>query len=474
MLSIQEEMKLIANQLQQHFSADQLEQLARQTGFVQRKGKCEAQDFVSLCTFLDDEVSVSSLNELCTELTAANECSISPQGLNQRFNTSAVELLKALFSELLQEKLNASLSLPCDLDSLFDRIRILDSTVFQLPDQYADQYQGSGGSSHTAGMKIQLEYELKSGQFMQVDTGPGKNNDGLYGTKRAKTVQPNDLCIRDLGYFDLDDFEEMGRRGAYYLSRLKSNIQVYERNDKVKRFRNGKIRKDSLYKRVDIEAMMNRIQPGEKIELSDVYLGKAKTHRTRFLIYKLTEEQTQQRLMDRRQKEKKKGITYKAKTKRLSAINMFITNIPASDIEKEHIYDLYTLRWQIEILFKTWKSIFHIDQCKPIKTERLECHVYGQLIAIFLSTSLMFQCRQLLLMKKKKETSEFKAIRAVKTFFQPLHQALKRKTQDVQQVLHRLFQVIEKNGFKSHRYQEKTVFDILGVVYNANTQSSRC
>jgi hypothetical protein len=84
------------------------------------------------------------------------------------------------------------LSLPCECNSYFHQIRILDSTVFQLPDPYADRYQGSGGSSHTAGMKIQLEYELKTGEFLQVDVGPGKNNDGLYGSKRAKTVGMNE------------------------------------------------------------------------------------------------------------------------------------------------------------------------------------------------------------------------------------------------------------------------------------------
>lgn len=42
----------------------------------------------------------------------------------------------------------------------------------------------------------------------------------LYGTKRAKTVEKKDLCIQDLGYFSLDDFEEMERRGAFYVSRL--------------------------------------------------------------------------------------------------------------------------------------------------------------------------------------------------------------------------------------------------------------
>lgn len=134
---------------------------------------------------------MTPLARLCSQLDASNHLSMSAEGLNQRFNPSAVAFLQSLFSTLLQEKILTSLSLPCECNSYFHRIRILDSTVFQLPDPYADRYQGSGGSSHTAGMKIQLEYELKTGEFLQVDVGPGKNNDGLYGSKRAKTVEMN-------------------------------------------------------------------------------------------------------------------------------------------------------------------------------------------------------------------------------------------------------------------------------------------
>ncbi|TPH16206.1 transposase, partial [Brevibacillus laterosporus] len=73
----------------------------------------------------------------------------------------------------------------------------------------------------TAGVKIQLEYDLLSGQFLHVEAGPGKQNDRTYGSICLETVQKNDLCIRDLGYFDLQDFEHMDMRGAYYISRLK-------------------------------------------------------------------------------------------------------------------------------------------------------------------------------------------------------------------------------------------------------------
>ena len=51
--------------------------------------------------------------------------------------------------------------------SAFERIRILDATVFQLADSFATDYQRSGGSSNTAGVKIQFEYDLLSGQFLK-------------------------------------------------------------------------------------------------------------------------------------------------------------------------------------------------------------------------------------------------------------------------------------------------------------------
>ena len=51
------------------------------------------------------------------------------------------------------------------LSNRFTRIRILDSTAFQLPAQYASSYKGVGGGGSEAGVKIQLEYELISENF---------------------------------------------------------------------------------------------------------------------------------------------------------------------------------------------------------------------------------------------------------------------------------------------------------------------
>jgi hypothetical protein len=83
----------------------------------------------------------------------------------------------------------------------------------------------------------------------------------------------------------------------------------------------------------------------------------------------------------------------------------------------------------------------------------------------------MFQMRRLLLMKKKKEASEFKVICILKEYFLSLHDAMKKQADDVQRVLLQFFRMIEKNGRKSHQYEKKTVFDILGVVYNCRQKS---
>ncbi|MGL5050387.1 MAG: hypothetical protein ACRC6E_07085, partial [Fusobacteriaceae bacterium] len=40
--------------------------------------------------------------------------------------------------------------------------------------------------------------------------------------------------------------------------------------------------------------------------------------------------------------------------------------------------------WQIELLFKIFKSDFKIDKIKNLKTERVEAHIYATLIRILL------------------------------------------------------------------------------------------
>lgn len=464
------ELNLFAQELQACLSPTVLKDIAKRVGFVKRKSKYQANELIALCVWLSQEVGSTSLIQLCSRLEASTGVSMSAEGLNHRFNQAAVAYLREVFRTLLAQKLCADQSLPDTLLSRFRRIRILDATVFQLPDAFAGDYQGSGGSSNTAGVKIQLEYDLLSGQFLNVQVGPGKNNDKTYGTICLETVEAGDLCLRDLGYFDLGDLQAIHDKEATYISRLKLNTRIYIKNPAPEMFKNGTLKKHTEYIQLDMAQMMTDLTPGETIEIDEAYIGQNQKLPTRVIIHRLTDDQTQTRLKNQAIREKKKGIVMKEKSKRLMGMNVYITNISPEEVPTNDVHALYSLRWQIEILFKTWKSFFEIHTCKTMKKERLECHLYGQLIGILLCSSTMFQMRQLLLEKKKQELSEYKAIYMIKDYFPLFFQAMAAGAEELVKILHRLYQLLSKNGRKCHRAKKMTVFDILGVVYETTVK----
>ena len=175
-----------------------------------------------------------------------------------------------------------------------------------------------------------------------------------------------------------------------------------KKNDKPEHHNNGKIKKHSVYQKVDLKEIMHKLKPAETVEIDHVYIGGREKFKTRLILYKLTRTQLEERLKKQASKEKKKGIKYKEETKELMGINLYITNIPKDIAPANIVHEIYSLRWQCEIIFKIWKSIFDIDKLKRVKIERFECSIYGKLIAITLASTLAFKMRAIFGKKEEK------------------------------------------------------------------------
>lgn len=69
-------------------------------------------------------------------------------------------------------------------------------------------------------------------------------------------------------------------------------------------------------------------------------------------------------------KGKEFGINYSA----------FITNVPIEILSAEIIGTIYQLRWEIELIFKQWKSQLKMNVLEGINHNRIECLIWDDYV----------------------------------------------------------------------------------------------
>lgn len=92
-ISVSNELQLFSQEIPDFLSPNCLRDLARDVGFVQPTSKYRAKDLVALCVWMSQNVAKISLTQLCSYLEASTEILLTPEELNQRFNTTAVQFL---------------------------------------------------------------------------------------------------------------------------------------------------------------------------------------------------------------------------------------------------------------------------------------------------------------------------------------------------------------------------------------------
>lgn len=461
MASIQPDFLPFVKALHQLFQPAQLNRWARETKFTQKNSKFTGNLLVSLCSFLSPAFGTDTLVAYTTCLERNVQLSISPQALHERFDHTAVALLEKVLHECLKGQLSSD-NRPFFIENpTFKRIRIMDSTAFILDPSYQNDFPGSGGMRHTAGVKVHLEYDLLTGKLLQIALGPEKENDKTFSITQAPQVLPGDLILRDLGYYDLKEYQRIRETQAFYVTRIKANTKLSTKNNTPETFENtGKPKKYSQFQVIDLDQLVDDMFPGETREFPEVYCGRAHYLGDRLIVHKLSEEEYKQRQNQlRRLEQKRKPIS--PRSERIKQLSVYMTNCPTSMISNKQVHELYSLRWQIELLFKTWKSIFGINQVKKMNVNRLKCGIYGKLIAIFILSSTMFEIRQILYDKQKNEISEQKALSVLKLYLIDFQDAFLKHVSALQTLVDRLIRHIGKNCKKSHKSGKSTCLDIL-------------
>jgi hypothetical protein len=382
--------------LTEFFTSDIIDQTARRTGFVRRRSKITAKVFlasVTLGLWSNAKTTLSQLAAKMRQLGAHH--AVSAEAIHQRMNPRAVAFLQDLMQQALAKV--QALGHPCH-DGVFEycsQVYIADSTGFGLPACLKNLFPGSGGSASVAGAKIQLVWEYSQSLMAHFSLTPLNVPDQKYVNQVVTLAHRGCLFIFDLGYFTINAFDLISQAGAYFLSRLNHQTNLYAGDTPgVPALDLVKILKET---------------PFDIIEKA-IFIGEKERVPSRLMAVRLPDEMVNERRRMARKKAKEKGYPPTEAHLFLLGWNLFITNVPGEVWTPETVVKVYPMRWQIELIFKSWKSHCHLAAINAKKQESVLCYLYGRMLLVLVTYALYPQVRLALGVKKRKELSLLKFV----------------------------------------------------------------
>jgi len=309
--------------------------LARRSGFLRRcPRKLPMADFLLALVGLAAE-SFLTLERVASVIALVAQLSYSKQALHKRL-TPAIEGFLAQTATALFSQLPQAPALLKGWLKPFPRVLLHDSTVENLPDHLATIFPGSRNQRKSfAALKIQFVTDLLSTQVLHLSLSGFTRNDQSAASDILSVARPGDLILRDLGYFVVRAFQWIDELGAFFLSRCRADVSLYDA-------RTGRP--------LNLAAVLRRDGAFD----GEVLLGEQKLP-VRLTALPVPEEVANQR---RHKAKCNRDRRCHPNAQRLFLLgwNLLITNVPRSLWPANALAAIYRLRWRIEMTFKAWKS----------------------------------------------------------------------------------------------------------------------
>jgi hypothetical protein len=353
------------------------DQLGWKTGFMERERKLTGSSFVIGMVSgwqNDPDISLSGLAQAIGNAGTP----ITRQGLNQRFDASAVEMMREMLAASLDVMLS-SRAVPDTILSRFSAVYLSDSSVVTLPNKLADVFEGSGGFGDNASIsavKLSVRWNVTQGTLETLEVTDATVHDRASAAHHGP-VEANSLQIKDLGYFKLDDFAALDQDGSYWLTKHKVRTIIYD---------------ETVEKLILHEWLPQTI--GDRID-AQVQVGAQARLPCRLIAERVPEhvvEKRHERIHETARQNQKPASSQQLE---MAKWTIYLTNAPVDLLAAHEVFVLGRYRWQIELLFKLWKSDLGIDRWRTQNKHRILCELYGKLLtAVVTHWLLLLGCWQ--------------------------------------------------------------------------------
>src|SRR5215210_8521574 len=332
------------------------DQAGQDSDFILRESKLTGSTFVQTLVFgwlADPQATLEAL----AQTAAAVGVTITAQGLDQRFTETAAACLEQVLAAAVTQVIAAN-PVAVPILARFSAVQVRDSSTISLPPALADVFFGC--REGTAALKVHLGLELCRGTLIGPTLTDSCQHDSTVGQPTA--LPAGSVHLADLGYFDLDVFAELNAQDSYFLSRFKTGTIVSTVDGE----------------RQDLLLLLDG-KSDNVIDL-DVRLGRTGQLSCRLVAVRAPQEVVDQRRRRLRAEARRHGRTVSAANLALAAWTLLITNVPRAQLSGAEAVVLARTRWQIELIFKLWKTHGQIDQSRSDKPWRVLCEVYAKLL----------------------------------------------------------------------------------------------
>ncbi len=347
----------------QHLFGEIAQTAAQQSGVIQRTRKFNpvslARTFV-LGFLQDPTASDEQLAQMAVQCGAA----VTPQAIEQRHTPRLVDFLERLFRGATKLIVGSDQALAPILER-FTNVTVIDSSTITLPDEMQERFRGCGGSygGGAAAMKLQTELDLRSGALAHVEIESGRSTDNATSRQNVRRGKGS-LRISDRGYFTLSVFAAMTAAGEYFLSRAQFGTHVLHAGLAV-----------------DVLAWLAK-QAGPFVDVS-VLLGQEQRLPCRLIAWRLPPEQANRRRQKLREETRnKRGREPSMERLAWCDWTILMTNVPTELLTPKEAAVLYRARWQVELLFKRWKSQGLVAELSGSTVARQMVRVWSRLVAV--------------------------------------------------------------------------------------------
>lgn len=314
-----------------------LEKLAKQEGFIRRNSRSFSAFGLLMSLMKCVIAGKGSFHQIASHLKDFELLSCSRQAVYQRINAKCVKYLAAVNRALLANHAKDAAQV-CRKWGLH-RILTEDSTFQRMHPDNAGDYPAHGNKSgETAGFKVDLIFDLLTGKPVWQGLFGGTQQDKKLGLKILELVKKSDLVLRDMGYFSAQIFRDIENKGAHWLSRLPANVKV------------------KLDDATPIEKLL-RSRSNTRLDLK-VLVGDGQ------MPCRLVAVRADDKLAAKRRRARKKACK-NGKPSKQSLIrdgwHILLTSLD-DDHDEEGLFEIYRLRWNIEVRFKAWKQAIRMKK----------------------------------------------------------------------------------------------------------------